>query len=109
MDSQNFPVSLSLKITDSEIEILYGKSRIFHLDFSIWSYRSLENKYLGFHTYFDGPVILFIAKALELRNRGKIDKNFYEIFNDARTWIIKNYVHFDDKKWHRVIFEIFNF
>lgn len=94
------PLSQNSQLLDSEIEEIYGKERAFK--FEIWKYRHLESGHAGFHTYFDCPVVVLAAKMLELKKWGKISKTSQELFEDIRTCVLKNYVHFDKDKVYRI-------
>jgi hypothetical protein len=45
----------------------------------------MDQGYMGFHTYFDCPVIVLCAKILELIKQGKLTKSTKEIVDDIRT------------------------
>ena len=87
-------------LSDSEIDQIYGESREF--EFSWWEFRNIVKGYTGFLTFFDWPVICTLCKMLELKKQGKITKSPYEMFDDIKTMIIKNYVHYDDKVVHKI-------
>ena len=106
MDLRNWQVSNSFTEEnhwiDDEIEKIYGEERKFTQEFSVWKYRNIEQGYLGFHTYFDCPIIVLIAKVLELRKQGKVEKTMKDLFGDVRTCILKNYVHYNETKCYKV-------
>jgi len=39
---------------------------------------------------------------LELKKQGKLEKSSVDMFNDVRTCIIKNYIHYDTKECHKI-------
>lgn len=86
-----------LKLTEEELDEIYGEDRKY--DFSCEHYRNYP-EYMSFHTYFDCPIIVMVAKILDLKRRGLIEKTSEEIFEDVRTVIIQNYVHYTPDKVH---------
>lgn len=89
-----------LKIEDSEIVKIYGEDRTF--EFTPWAFRNIEKGHAGFHTFFDCPVISTLTKILELKRTGQISKTAEEIFEDTKTCIIKNYIHYNAEKSFKI-------
>jgi hypothetical protein len=83
-------------LTEEEIVELYGTERIY----SPFTYEKYRNPpvYLAFHSYFDCPILLMLQKILDLHRRDLIKKTAMEMYEDVTTCVIKNYVHYDDKK-----------
>ena len=91
------------KLESDEIKLIYGDERKFRdTPYDPWTYRDFESGYAGFHTYFVSPAVALIWKMIELKNQGKLDKTVKEIFDDIKTCISKNYVHFDAKQCYSI-------
>ena len=75
----------------------------------IHTYRNFDEGYVGFHTYFDCPVIILCAKMLELKKKGKLFKSAQEMFGDIRKCILVNYVHYDKDKCYKVNYLLLRF
>lgn len=80
------------KLSEEEIDEIFGGDRKY--EFSQWNLRDYKNGVIGFHTFFDTPLLCVLSKILELKAQGRIDKSWTDIFEDIKTWVMKNYVHY---------------
>mmetsp|Transcript_34513 Transcript_34513/g.39937 ORF Transcript_34513/g.39937 Transcript_34513/m.39937 type:complete len:186 (+) Transcript_34513:33-590(+) len=71
------------ELEDDEITEIYGPER--HFEFTPWEFRNREKGFAGFHTYFDSPGIVVIAKMMELKKKGLLEKTGKEMLEDVYT------------------------
>ena len=89
------------KMSDEDLEEMYGPERKFPHQFTPEGYRNYP-KYAAYHTYFDSPISLMVAKMIDLHRWGISPTSPDKIWNDTYKVIVMNYVNYTEDKVHSI-------